>query len=746
MPPFLHPALFWTLGLPTLGVVAIPVLIHLINMMRHRRVPWAAMEFLLLSQKKNRTWVMLKQLLLLLLRMLAVTAIVLLVAQPVLRNEWGNLLGGTRTHHIILLDDSFSMSDRWEDTDAFAEAKKVVQRIGDEAARQAHPQALTLLRFSRVGRFQRAAEPDLLKQTVGGELPDKLTELLAKMKVTQTAAGPMPALQAVGQLLGQNDGERRIVYLLSDFRARQWDRPTQLRTELLQMNAAGAEIHLVNCIDRARPNLAIASLAPADGIRAAGVPWFMEVGVQNFGPAPVRNVSVILGEDGHARPSVTLTEIPPGKMVKERFPVHFPNAGRHEITARLESDAVAADNYRYCSIDLPPDAPVLLVDGDAEARDARFLSWALAPGGAVRTGIRPQIETPRYLSLKPLGGYLAVNLTNIERLDASAVAALEKYVAGGGGVVFFLGERAEAKYFNDVLYRDGKGLFPVPLANRAELAIDRLEPAPDVQAEPHFIFRIFSGKRNSFLQTVAVERYFALPQGWRPPTDSTVRVAARLRNGAPLVVERSFGKGRVVAFLTTAAPTWNNWARNPSFVVVIQDLQAYLSQRSGDAEQSRLVASPLELRLDPAIYQPQVRFMTPETGAGATTAQNAAVTADGSLAAVLQDTDLSGFYEARLTRTNGATETRRYALNVDPAEGDLSAMGPEQLAARLDGIKYQYAQAAAFQSTAGELAGYNLGEAILYGLVLLLIVEQILAWSASYHPPGRRSLAQGGVS
>ena len=745
MPSFLHPALFWTLGLPTLGVVAIPVLIHLINMMRHRRVRWAAMEFLLLSQKKNRTWVLLKQLLLLLLRMLAVAAIVLLVVQPLLQNQWGNLLGGTRTHHIVLLDDSFSMSDRWEDTDGFAEAKKVVERIGGEAARQSHPQLLTLLRFSRIGRFQRAAEPDMLKQPVGGETPDKLAELLGRLKVSQTAAGPIPALQAVGQLLGQNDGERRIVYLISDYRVRQWDRPTQLRTELQHLNEAGAELHLVNCIDRARPNLAIASLAPADGLRAAGVPWFMEVGVQNFGTAPARNVSVILGEDGHGRPSVTLAEIPPGKVVKERFSVHFPNAGRHEITARLESDAVAADNFRYCSIALPPDAPVLLVDGDTEARDARYLSWALAPGGSVRTGIRPQIETPRYLGLKPLDGYLAVNLANIERLDASAVQALEKYVAGGGGVVFFLGERSEAKYFNDVLYRDGKGLFPVPLAHQATLAIDRLEPAPDVQAEQHFIFRIFAGKRNSFLQTVTVERYFALPQGWRPPPDSTLRVAASLRNGAPLVVERSFGKGRVVAFLTTAAPTWNNWARNPSFVVVVQDLQAYLSQRVGE-EQSRLVGAPLELRLDPAIYQPQVRFTTPETGAGATMALSASLTADGSLAAVLPNTELSGFYEAQLTRIDGASERRRYALNVDSAEGDLSALGPEQLAARLEGVKYQYERAAAFQSTAGELAGYNLGEAILYGLILLLVAEQILAWSVSYHPAGRRGLAQGGAS
>ena len=87
MSSFLHPALFWTLGLPTLGVVALPVLIHLINMMRHRRLEWAAMEFLLVSQKKHRTWVILKQLLLLLLRMAAVAAVVLMVAQPRLHSQ-----------------------------------------------------------------------------------------------------------------------------------------------------------------------------------------------------------------------------------------------------------------------------------------------------------------------------------------------------------------------------------------------------------------------------------------------------------------------------------------------------------------------------------------------------------------------------------------------------------------------------------------------------------------------------------
>jgi hypothetical protein len=132
MPTFVHPALLW--GLPILGV---PVVIHLITVLRHRRVEWAAMEFLLASQKRNRTRVLLKQLLLLLVRMLAVAMIVLVLAEPILRDRLGGLLGDAKTRHIVLLDDSFSMSDRRADTSAFEQAKRVVERIGTQASAEA---------------------------------------------------------------------------------------------------------------------------------------------------------------------------------------------------------------------------------------------------------------------------------------------------------------------------------------------------------------------------------------------------------------------------------------------------------------------------------------------------------------------------------------------------------------------------------------------------------------------------------
>ena len=62
------------------------------------------MEFLLASQRKYRTRILLKQLLLLLLRILAIVGLVLLFAQPRWNRNLGGVLGGNRARHVVLLD------------------------------------------------------------------------------------------------------------------------------------------------------------------------------------------------------------------------------------------------------------------------------------------------------------------------------------------------------------------------------------------------------------------------------------------------------------------------------------------------------------------------------------------------------------------------------------------------------------------------------------------------------------------
>ena len=215
-----------------------------------------------------------------------------------------------------------------------------------------------------------------------------------------------------------------------------------------------------------------------------------------------------------------------------------------------------------------------------------------------------------------------------------------------------------------------------------------------------------------------------------------MQILARLLNNAPLVVEHTFGDGRAVAFLTTASPTWNNWAQNPSYVVVVQELQAYLSSVR-PMESAREVGTPLELKLDPARYQPQVRFLPPgETQLGGLAAD--ATPVEGGLEVSFPDTDTSGVYRLALSTTDGKVQTRLFAFNVPPEEGDLKMLNGEQLADRLRGVRFEFQRAEDFQFDPTSEAGFNLGQAILYFLVILLIGEQLLAYSISYHPPAAR--------
>jgi hypothetical protein len=731
MASFVHPGLLWGLA-----ILAVPILIHLINLVRHRRVPWAAMEFLLASRRKNSTWIRLKEMLLLLLRLAIVAGVVLALAQPLLQNQWGRLFGAVKTHHIVLLDDSFSMSDRWGTTSAFDEARRLIGRLAAQAARQSTPQTFTLLRYSQAKRDS-GQRFDLLQERVDTAFDQELDARLRRMEPSQEAIGAGPAIESVEALLPELTGDDVVVHVVSDFRARDWQDPGPVADSLARVSQVATQTYLINCVDAARPNVAITDVAPLPGTRAAGVPVAMEVTVHNFGSAPVENLAVLLAEDGRERPAITIDQIGAGQSETRRFEVFFPTAGTHQVEAQLASDAVAADNARFSLVDLPVAVPVLIIDGDPDNRNAHFLTTVFQPGGSAHTGLQPQVERPDFLNKHALAKFQTIYVTDVDRLDPPAVTALEKYVEAGGGLMFFVGPHTQAKFYNDRLYRDGEGVFPLPLLRDAQLLVDRLEKAADIEPEADGALSIFSGERNSYLAGVTVERYFLAPKGWSPAPDSGTEIIARLRNHDPLAVEHEFGKGRCVAMLTTAAPIWNNWGRNPSFVVALLELQSHLAQASAP-HATRVVGGPLTVDLDPSRYQPQVRFQPPG-GDVAPVTVDAVNTAQG-LAAALAPTTTSGIYEAQLSTTEGQPELRQYAVNVEADEGDLTVIHRDQLAARLPEVRYEYRAASDVQVTAQQLAGSNLSDWILYLLIGILIGEQLLAYSASYHPRARKEV------
>src|ERR1700733_8772411 len=119
MMTFLSPFLMWG---ALLG--AIPLIIHLLNRRRFRRVEWAPMHYLRLTIQRNRKRIQLEQLLLLLLRILLPVLLFLYLARPIINptglEQW--LGTGGRTSQVILIDDSVSMGYAGGEAPAFQRA------------------------------------------------------------------------------------------------------------------------------------------------------------------------------------------------------------------------------------------------------------------------------------------------------------------------------------------------------------------------------------------------------------------------------------------------------------------------------------------------------------------------------------------------------------------------------------------------------------------------------------------------
>ena len=760
MPTFdFLPLLWW--GLP---LAAAPILIHLINLLRHRKQPWAAMEFLLASQRKYRTRVLLKQILLLALRVAAVLGIVLALAQPRWKAALGHMLGGSRTAHVLLIDDSYSMQDlsaddRVGDASAFDRGRLVVERICDELAAARGRQEVAVGRFSAFASGDRAVTPgqraaaagtrggfDVPLQVVTPRLVQEVRDAVAGFTPTAGAAGPRAAVAAAAELVGASTGAANIVWLVSDFRAKDWKAAEETAGLLRQLSDAGCEVRLVDCaagLGRVPGNLTVERLEMVGGVPATGVLVPLEVAVRNNSDRPARDVAVGLREDGLGRPGVRIAEIPPGGVGSQRFDARFVKPGPHVVEARIDADAVAADNSRTAAIDVVDRVDVLLIDGDprggARAGDAFYAAAALAPGGGAPTGLRPRIEPPRSLVTLDLASFACVWVLDVERLDAPEIAALEAFARAGGGVVFFTGPRTKPEFVNRALHRGGEGLFPLPLAGAVDLLEDQAAAVPDVVVEEHPVVAVLSGQRNPLLDAVRVERYVAVERGFDPDKAGGLRRLLSLRTGGPLVVERPFGDGLVVAVLSTAAPTWNNWARgNPSWVVVMLELESHLARTRRRAE-SLEVGDPVAVRLDPAIDETEVDFSVPPEGA--VIHQTAVATQSGSLEASLPVTASAGGYTARWRRLDGTERERVFAVNVASDEGQIECLGRDRLDRVLSGVKYRYDRAESLQPHTTAIAGVPLARPLLYLLAAVLIIEQLLSFSASYHTSRRGASA-----
>jgi hypothetical protein len=672
-----------------------------------------------------------------------------LIARLILDPSQLSLFQGAKSHHLIVLDNSGSMRDRLGEDSAFDAARDVINKLVAEGAQRPGTQKLTLLLATQPTETFSGFNERLIDDALVDEMSTRLEDLECSYEIVDF----VPALQAAGDRLTDDATDIKQLHILSDFRQADWFDNDAIAEQLQALDDAGVAVNLVRTVESTSENLAITGFDGEVESAAAGIPVGFTVSVTNFGTREAEDVSVAVNVDGRRLPLARVFDsIPPGQEVSAPLELRFERSGLHRVEVQLENDALGQDNTRFLAVSVPEENPILIIDGVPGGQEGQYIADALAADPSI-TGLAPLIDGPDYLRKSPLNQFHVIYLVNVADLPPDALVALQKFVAEGGGLVWYLGDTSNPAFYNSQVDGDEPGLFPAPLGAAPErLPRDTsANPQPDIDISEHPLFLILAGDENPFIDEVFVNYYYPLDPAWAESDEpGAARVIARLRNGRPLMLEHSYGQGRVVTCLTSAGPRrtpegdlWNNWARgpgSPSFAVFQLDLAKYAARRDRGLPQ-RIVGEPITDEFSRVVYQDRVEIITPDQQVTEIIA--AARESDGDdasaavqpLVAVFRETGEPGFYTVRKTARERDVEELLIAYNVPGSESDLEVLNNEQLRTSLGVMEQLSIQAAGvFDWIRSEAPGQEIRWWLLLLLVLVGICEQLMASRLSYHP------------
>ena len=768
---FIHSGLAWA----TIGLISIPIIIHLINRRRFRRIDWAAMEFLLDALKKNRRRVRIEQLILLLLRIAIMALLGLLLARPVLSDkgfEW--LSGAFRSEDkIFVLDDSHSTARREADRSVFDRLKEAlssqVRRFGERGTSD----RFTLLRGSK------HKTPIARAVFVDRERSLSLTQSISKLAPTDTRLPLVDILQSVAEATAREASgaaRPRAVSILSDLRAVDWtnrqggadENLTEALKRLTSSEETPTRILVLDAGTDDIDNAALTSVRVEGGKPIAEIPADLRVEVTNFGPRAVRGLGLRVryspapatAGDEKAATAIgpALEEIAPGRTAVATVPCTFRTPGWYGVSVELSGarDALPGDDSVALAVEVVSGTDVLLVSGEPASEpfegETDFLSEALSPAGELASGIRPHVVLEESIPSGDLAKYAVVFLANLHSVPSEALGALGRYVRQGGTLVIFPGDQTDAALFNRQLGREAgtvaaakdaapeRGLLPARMGELKSQE-DPVGLAPEFD---HAYFRLLRDAKD-LTSMVRVSKYFALEPA------PTAQVIARFTDTdrSPAIVEQAADKGRVVLFATTADLEWHDWPRNPSFLMTLQELVTQ-SVRSRSETTQNLAGEAILVPIDIALYALQARLRTPgypgepevvitaspgpESRSQASPGQvgEKAATSTSAFRFEIKDTDRAGLYALAVKTKSGDEEWRQIAVRRDAQESDLHRISAGRISELYPGIDLSVVKDAAAFSDVGR-GSFEVSDFLLWTFLAFLLVEVFLARVFAHH-------------
>ena len=613
-----------------LAALAIPVLVHLIqrekkqiqrfpSLMFVQRVPYKSTQ-----RRRIHNW------LLLMVRLAALTLIVLAFSRPFFTREDPPLPGTGAREVVILLDQSYSIGygDHWDR--ARAAANDAIN-------------GLTPADRGSLVLFSSGAEIAL--RSVGGDDRAQLASAVAAAQPSDGATRYAPALKVAGSILAESLLPRREVVLISDFQRSGW------RGEEGARLPAGATVTPVAITGGAEaPNVSVTAVSLSRSMFSNQERVEVTAAIVNRGTRALTNGQLTLEIGGRPLESKPLT-VEAGGSASVVFAPFSVSSNFMRGTVRAGADALAADNAFNFVISPSEPVNVVVVDRGGSGSAGLYLSRALAIGDAPRFEVT--VRQADALSDDDLRR-AAVVIVNDVAANAALGRRLARFVDGGGGLFLASGSRASWAQDVDLLPATLQG--PVDRTRGEAARIGALEYG-------HPIFEPFRAPRSGDFSAVKVFGYRAVEPA------ASVQVLARFDGGAPALLERRVGTGRVLLWASSLDLASSDFPLKPVFLPFIHRVARHLSRYSEPAPWST-VGQVLDASFGVAAIKPGGGVIVMPSG------KQVPMDEEGSEVFELTE---QGFYELRSRSGDGVAAV--VASNVDSSESDLTGMDPKEIVA-----------------------------------------------------------------
>jgi len=506
--------------------VAIPVIIHLFNFRKFKKVYFSNVQLLKEVEQQNSSKEKLKNLLILLSRILAIIFLVLAFAQPYIpaHNQKTTALNNIVS---IYIDNSYSMEAINKDGNLLDEAKRRAKELVKGFGMNDRFQLLT---NNFEGKYQR-----LLNE-------EEFLKALDDVKISAANRNLQQILNRQGNVL--TGSANKYSFLISDFQknistTNKLDTKADIQYSFLKLNA------------NTLPNVAIDSVWALSPNHQPGANERLVVQLKNYSEEEAKNIPLKLSINNQQKGLGAVT-IPAGKTVKDTLNFSGLNAGWQKGIISIKDFPLTFDDTLSFSFKVDESFPVLSING---ANAGSYIKALFAADRYYK--LTENAESS--VNYSNFASYGLIVLNGLKNPSTGLAQQLKTYLNAGGTVVLFPDLDANIQTYNSLL--SGLSLPAIQGLNTTPTKVDQI----DLQNP---IFKTVFEEIPKNLDLPAVSRYYSFVEKNTSNKEDIMLLPGR----KPFFSKYGVGNGQVYLSASGLNTSDGNLARHPVFVPLIYRL------------------------------------------------------------------------------------------------------------------------------------------------------------------------------